>query len=109
MGHYNSPNRHVFVEGLAYVVTKDRCVMPVETPRLSVAQLLRRFFAHVQTVARPLCTGVRRLHYYFRPTRVRLDGRPGSKEFAESYLRAIQSLPIVPTLYEWSEIKAELK
>jgi len=43
---------------------------------------------NVHRVSRPLADGRRRVHYYHRPTRIKLVGQPGSAEFMQSYLAA---------------------
>jgi hypothetical protein len=43
---------------------------------------------NVQCVSRTLTDGRRRLHYYHRPTRIKLVGLPHTMEFMESYIVA---------------------
>jgi len=43
---------------------------------------------NVQCVSRKLADGRRRLHYYHRPTRIKLVGERDSREFRENYRAA---------------------
>src|SRR5437867_2368094 len=104
--HYDSPNCRILVSEQIYLVSEDGCPWPTDAetliatgalpaatlvpkPSVTASALLRKFFKGVHTVTRELCTEARRLHYYLRATRVRLEGSPGSREFAESYAAAI--------------------
>ena len=104
--------RQLCVEGDVYVVGEDGCLIAIEVsllpgPTSSVAQnpagrslksrvpvtlFVRRFFKHCQTCFRELSDGRRRVHRYHRLARMKLVGEPGSRAFAESYLKAQQVL-----------------